>query len=170
MRPIPFNTATPPGVKIALPKATPVPIKIRARVSNLPRGREGFLRWLEKFAPRLAEKVAVEQPGLYDLNATLDAHLGEVAATSANTPNWTDTIKNVLSGALQVYQQKKIVDMQLDRAKKGLSPLDVDLYADASSVKVGIDPQTQKSIFTLFGIGAAIVVGIVVLKATRSRR
>lgn len=167
MRPIPFNTRTPPGINIELPADQPVPIKIRAKVSNLPRGREGFLMWLQQFSPPAAERLLTAAPHLYDLNNQLEAHLGDVDVGPANVPSavttagaktdWTTTVKNVLGGILSVYQQKKLVDLQLQRARAGQAPLDLSDYTDDTSLKVGLDKSTRQ---TAFGIGGVVLAGI----------
>lgn len=179
MSPIPFNTRTPPGVQIQLPVDRPVPIKIRARVSNLPKGREGFLMWLQHFSPNASEKLLTMAPHIYDLNNQLEAHLGGVDDVGPPTPtaaaapvvkDWTTTVKNVLGGILSVYQQKKMVDLQLERAKSGKSPLDLSAYTDDTSLKVGLDRSTKQAALGVGSMAMIAVLGFAFLMFKRNRR
>jgi len=60
------------------------------------------------------------------------------------------TVKSVATDVapqyLQYKQQKKIMDMQLDRAKKGLPPANVDDYTPAIKISPQITPESEAAI------------------------
>jgi hypothetical protein len=115
-------------------------------------GAKGFLQWLQKAQPWLYAKVKGKVPSFVG-GLGLTAETAQTGSASA-TSSWSDTLKNLLTGASAAYltktqldAQKKILDMQLTRAQQGLSPLDIDpsLYGlSGPSVNVGLTGDTQK--------------------------
>lgn len=158
-----FKTKTPAGISDTLPKAD----TIRARNSNLPGGKLGFMMWTRKYMPEVYTKIistvrdeSTDIAGMGDVDAITPAVPPAVAATSTApaSSSWAETIKNITLPLLGIYQQKKILDLQLDRAKAGLSPLDianVEQYTASNAVRVGITSDTQRTLL----IGAGVLVG-----------
>jgi hypothetical protein len=182
-RAIPFNTTTPEGVVMTLPRpAKTGALNVQTKVSALPPGKRGFMLWLRSAQgfPQVYNNLRVVSPQL--VNATL-AGLADIApadlpayqlptfeisnpgvpslsvADDSATESWISTVKNAASAVLQVNQQRQVMDMQLQRARAGLPPLDVSAYTDAAAYQVGLNQSTQRTLL----IGAGILVGGFVL-------
>jgi hypothetical protein len=70
---------------------------------------------------------------------------------------WADTLGRVIPLILGTAQQAQLLQVQVDRAKKGLPPLNASQYA--AGVNVGLAPQTQTFVY----VALAAVVGLFVL-------
>jgi hypothetical protein len=160
---IPFKTRTPPGVTVTLPKATPVAMKIKARESDLPPGREGFLTWLYNSFPAAYSALEARAPqvlstgpiGFGDADPTVP---GGAQAAASTTPAWIQTVQNIALPLMQIYQQKKVIDLQLKRAQAGKRPLDIADYMGDASIRTGLDSSTQKTLLIAVGIIGAFIV------------
>jgi hypothetical protein len=64
---------------------------------------------------------------------------------------WTDTYIRIATGLSLGLQQIKFMQLNVDRAKKGLPPVDANAYSGAY-VNVGLDPNTQRLV-TYAGLG-----------------
>jgi hypothetical protein len=75
------------------------------------------------------------------------------AVAQAQKPgeNWTDTLVRILPNLTMGVQQIQLMQINTDRARKGLPPLDARAYSGAY-VNVGLDPNTQKLV-TYAGLG-----------------
>lgn len=106
--------------------------------------------------PPAAYSNAVESiaPGVTDI----------VAGNRAPGESWTDTLQRLLPILAATYQQKQLLDVQVDRARNGLPPLDASMYAPG--VQVGLSSNTTKTIVMLGG--AALL--ILLLIAMKKRR
>jgi hypothetical protein len=89
-----------------------------------------------------------------------------VAERTEPGESWIDTLQRLLPVVAATYQQKQILDIQVERARQGLPPLNANQVA--AGVNVGIDPQTQKMLM-IFG-GLALGFGLLALFAPRPRR
>ena len=88
--------------------------------------------------------------------------------TSTLSSSIADTLKNLAAGFLPLYQQKKLLDIQLERAKNGLPPLDTSAYESGSGgVQVGVNRSTQNTLLMLAGIAAG---GFLLVKLLGSSR
>jgi len=98
-------------------------------------------------------------PGLVDIPVVAPdpvAALQDVQTpVSAPITGWIDTVINAIGPLVQGVTQYKIMQTQLDRASKGLAPLDTATLQNITSVKAGIDPATQKTLLIGAGIVAA---------------
>lgn len=77
-----------------------------------------------------------------------------IQAQAAPGEGWTDTLKKLLPTIAATYQQKQLLDVQADRAKAGLPPLDVSQYS--AGVNIGLSPETMRTIL-LAAAGIAAV-------------
>lgn len=78
-----------------------------------------------------------------------------VQQQAAPGENWYDTLARSLPILAATYQQKQILDVQVDRARKGLPPLNASQFA--AGVQIGLTPDIQKLlVYGAIGIGAAI--------------
>jgi hypothetical protein len=92
-------------------------------------------------------------PAAYKM-ALEDAAPGVTTAIAqAQTPNenWTETLTRILPNLTMGVQQLQLMQINVDRAKKGLPPVDAQAYSGAY-VNVGLDPNTQKLV-TYAGLG-----------------
>ena len=60
----------------------------------------------------------------------------------APTESWVDALGRLLPVIASTYQQKQLLDVQVERARNGLAPLDASQYAPG--VRVGLAPDTQR--------------------------
>jgi hypothetical protein len=98
---------------------------------------------LSTFAIPVDYKVALEEaaPGV------------TTAVAQAQKPgeNWTDTLVRIIPNLTMGIQQIQLMQINTDRARKGLPPLDARAYSGAY-VNVGLDPGTQRLV-TYAGLG-----------------
>lgn len=99
--------------------------------------------------------------------SSLDAIAPGVTQTIADTQqpgeSWMSTLQRLLPTLASTYQQSQLLQVQVDRAKAGLPPLDVSQYA--AGVNVGLSPDTQKFLL----IGGGLLVGLFALSALSRR-
>jgi hypothetical protein len=101
------------------------------------------------------------------------------AAPQGASSTWSDTLANVLQGVAVAYSTKQQIDaqaklnqIQLDRIRQGLQPMNIDpasLGLQTASASIGIAPNTQKML--MWGGGAILGVWILtsVLGGRRAR-
>jgi hypothetical protein len=65
--------------------------------------------------------------------------------------NWTDALVRIIPNLTMGIQQIQLMQINTDRARKGLPPLDARAYSGAY-VNVGLDPGTQRLV-TYAGLG-----------------
>ena len=98
---------------------------------------------LSTFVIPVEYKVALEEaaPGV------------TTAVAQAQKPgeNWTDTLVRIIPNLTMGIQQIQLMQINTDRARKGLPPLDARAYSGAY-VNVGLDPGTQRLV-TYAGLG-----------------
>lgn len=94
------------------------------------------------------------------------------APATAPAPSWTDALKTSLTAAIpalsQAYQQKKLFNLQMQRAQQGLPPLEVEQYTPPMRVQAGVDTGTQRLIG--WGIAGALGLGALFLLSRGRRR
>jgi len=75
------------------------------------------------------------------------------AVAQAQKPgeSWTDALVRILPNLTMGIQQLQLMQINVDRAKKGLPPVDAQAYSGAY-VNVGLDPNTQRLV-TYAGLG-----------------
>lgn len=119
-----------------------VPLKRKTSASNRKVGqaqaRKMFLQWLQRNDPFLyktARRVAVMRK--QNLSGMGEFKWGEFFQSA------TDTIKNALPTYLQTKQQKEIMDIQMERARQGLPPLETTQYTSPITISPQISPDTE---------------------------
>lgn len=147
----------------------------RIPVSNLPPGVPGLVRWIKAAHPTiyrsLGARLAVARPvrlaglgiaapgdGLDEVkvNVTKIADSAPAGGSVANTI--LSTVKDLITVGLPLYQQQKLFDLQLSRAKQGLAPLDTAAIADGSALRVGVDTATRNTaLWIAGGLGVAFL-------------
>lgn len=71
--------------------------------------------------------------------------------------SWMDTLQRTLPILVATYQQKEILDIQMERARQGLPPLDPSQYG--IGVSVGLSPDVKRWLM----IGGAGIVAVMLL-------
>lgn len=124
-----------------------------------------FIDWLKTNQPEIYAGVAYTRPDLVspDMLFEQSSFLGDVEEGAESTLNaqsvldkTLDTLKEWLPMYYQYSSQKSLIDLNIERAKQGLTPIDSAMIAP--TVKVGASSDIQKiAIFGLlgfFGLGA----------------
>lgn len=68
-----------------------------------------------------------------------------IADNSQNGESWADTLKRILPSLTMGVQQFQLMQLNIERAKKNLPPIDIASYSGVG-VNVGLSPDTQKLI------------------------
>ena len=75
------------------------------------------------------------------------------------TPNesWFDTAQKILTGLVMTEQQRQLMQLNIERARQGLPPVDINRYSGVG-VNVGLSQGTQNLVLYLaLGAGALIL-------------
>ncbi len=124
--------------------------------------------WLKRKYPKLYA-ASISSRGLSGLGDTAPS----TSTTPAATTGWLDTLTGMLKQAVPVYlstyQQKQLIDINIERAKQGLPP--VDQSSIAPQVNVSLPPEQMNQItsagkYALIGVG---VLGVAFLLSKRKR-
>lgn len=86
----------------------------------------------------------------------------QAAQVQAPNEDYLSALLRVAGAVVTTDAQRKLLNVQIDRANKGLPPLDMSQYG--AGVNVGLSPETLKMLG--FGVGALALVFLL----TRSRR
>lgn len=82
------------------------------------------------------------------------------AANAERLPgeSYIDALARVAQTYLLADSQRRLLNIQLQRAEQGLPPLNSAQYGIGASVNVGVAPDTQKTLLIGLGILAAVLV------------
>ena len=165
--------------------AMPVTVAIARPVKNAATGFPGLFAWIAANHPKLYNYIRVSIPdmdvegvrsGASQLGGddTLDfvtttAQYMPVSAASEGitndkpmfTSNWAEQIASFITSAgsaiLPLAQQNKLLAVNVDRAKRGLPPVNIASYESATSgINVGLNRATQSTLMYIAG-GLAVV-------------
>lgn len=87
-----------------------------------------------------------------------------VAEQRMQSESWIDALERILPAVVSTWQQKEIMQVQVERAKQGLPPLDASQLA--AGVNVGLSPEVQRMVW----IGGGALLLALVYVATQRRR
>jgi hypothetical protein len=143
----------------AKPTPTPAAAAVDARTSvepKLPRdeAHRAFVEWLDRAYPGMVPAL-LEALGVESIIAR-DGGLGQTEEKSL-VERLLDAATAVVPAYLQYEQQKDILEVQLDRARAGLPPLDAGAYA--ASMQIGLDRETIQRLADEAGARAAATAG-----------
>lgn len=80
-----------------------------------------------------------------------------VAQNQTPGESWTDTLQKVLTGIVATNQQRELMQINIERAKAGLPPVDINAYSGLG-VNVGLSQGTQQLVtYALLGLGAILI-------------
>lgn len=75
--------------------------------------------------------------------------------------SWIDTATKLMTTLIMTDQQRRLMSVNLDRARKGLPPIDAASYG--MGVNVGLSPATRQ----LVVIGGLVLAGLLVMNLVR---
>jgi hypothetical protein len=120
--------------------------------------------------PNITPIAPVDLSQLFTISTQASTE-GATDSTPAPTTSFSDTIANTIktlaNGILPILGQQKILNVQLDRAQKGLPPLDTTGYVDNTGLNVGLTSSTQKTFLMIAGIAGAALLAHSFLKRSR---
>ena len=100
--------------------------------------KQEFINWMRQNQPFIFE-IALERANL------LDQGLGNISENVTGFfNNLVDTVKNVAPQYINFRQQKKLLDIQINRAKNNLPPLDADKFTPAIKIAPVITQETAE--------------------------
>lgn len=73
-----------------------------------------------------------------------------VVANNQPGEDWITTFGRIASGLVMTNQQIQLMNLQMDRARMGLPPIDMAAYSGIG-VNVGVNPATQQMLLILGG-------------------
>jgi hypothetical protein len=97
------------------------------------------------------------------LDAIAPGITDQVAAEQSQGESWVDALAKVLPVLATTYQQRQLLEVQLQRARSGLPPLDVSQYSPG--VQVGLTSDTR----LLLIIGGAALAAVLLLPMLMGR-
>jgi hypothetical protein len=86
----------------------------------------------------------------------------KIAEAQKPGESWTDTYGRIASSLLMTVQQYQLINLNTERAKKGLPPVDIASYSGVG-VNIGLSPSTQQ----LLIFGGLAVAALVLLNRSR---
>lgn len=133
-----------------------------------------FIDWLKQRQPEVFANLAYTRPDLVSPEMMFESagFLGDVetdpefvADSQGILDKSLDALQKILPGYYQYSAQKQLIDLNIERAKQGLTP--VDSGALAPTVKVGVSSDIQRML--TFGLVGAF--GLAALSIfTRNKR
>lgn len=123
--------------------------------------RAQVIAWMRRTYPAAYRRAEQLRPDLLH-------GLGDAANTTGG--GWASDLFKVVAQALPIYQQQKIMNMQLRRAEQGQPPLNVEQIAPPGvPVKIGIDNSTMKWLaLGVAGVGAMFAVPMLMRRKGRA--
>lgn len=88
----------------------------------------------------------------------------KVAQTQSAGESWIDTAQRLLTAVTMTSNQRNLMNVNLERAKKGLPPIDINQYTGVG-VNVGLAPQTQQLVM----YGGIALLAIFLLNSLKKR-
>lgn len=81
-----------------------------------------------------------------------------IAQNQTQGESWTDTAQKILTGLVMTEQQRQLMQLNIERAKQGLPPIDINRYSGVG-VNVGLSQGTEKLVLYLaLGAGAFLLI------------
>lgn len=73
---------------------------------------------------------------------------------------WYDTAQKILTGLVMTQQQRQLMELNIERARQGLPPIDINRYSGVG-VNVGLSAGTQQLVtYALLGLGAFLILNM----------
>lgn len=104
--------------------------------------KQAYLLWVKENDP-FVYKIALER-----YKAQRQQGLGTTQPQPESEgffKSMIDTVKNVVPAVMGYKQQKKIMDLQIERAKQGKPPINAGEYAPVVKVDAAISPESEQA-------------------------
>ena len=73
---------------------------------------------------------------------------------------WYETAQKILTGLVMTQQQRQLMQLNIERARQGLPPIDINRYSGVG-VNVGLSQGTQQLVtYALLGVGAFLLLNM----------
>ena len=73
---------------------------------------------------------------------------------------WYETAQKILTGLVMTRQQEQLMQLNIERARQGLPPIDINRYSGVG-VNVGLSAGTQQLVtYALLGLGAFLILNM----------
>lgn len=73
---------------------------------------------------------------------------------------WYETAQKILTGLVMTQQQRQLMELNIERARQGLPPIDINRYSGVG-VNVGLSAGTQQLVtYALLGLGAFLILNM----------
>ncbi len=104
-----------------------------------------FMEWMKTYEPQLYK-----------------ATISKVGLGAADQDSWWQSFvgaaKEIIPTVISARSQKKLLDVQMRRAERGLAPLNVEQISPTVRVQAGISQDIKQIIIpTLLGVGALVM-------------
>lgn len=105
--------------------------------------------------------VTIPDSWITSIDATAPG-LVDAAKTQTVTPSedWITTIARTASTVVMADSQRRLLNIQLDRARQGLPPLNSSQYGLGVGVNFGLSPELEKGLM----LGGALLLGWFLLR------
>lgn len=81
-----------------------------------------------------------------------------IAQNQTQGEPWYETAQKILTGLVMTEQQRQLMQLNIERAKQGLPPIDINRYSGVG-VNVGLSQGTEKLVLYLaLGAGAFLLI------------
>jgi hypothetical protein len=136
---------------------------VNADLYRKDKAAKDLLNWMESQVPGSREKV---------ISLVGSKGMGQVETSTGNAPWYSKVIDAAGQVATTYFQgkvQKETTDLQIERARQGLPPLDLSLYGAApvtTQVDIKMSPQTKMMIWA----GVAVLGAIILLPMMSRKR
>lgn len=113
--------------------------------------KRSVINWIKRNDPNIY-RLAVKKHGLRkglkvrQLSGIDDSDIESLGGVSDFFSTLTETVKQVVPAVTQYKAQNKILNAQLDRAKRGLPPLNVEDYSPVMRISPSFDPQSEAAL------------------------
>jgi hypothetical protein len=87
----------------------------------------------------------------------------KIEEQSAAGETWVGTLQKLMPALAMTWQQREIMQIQLERARQGLPPLPNSEFGAQAKVSIGLDPQMQRALIA----GGAVLIGLIAWRMLR---
>lgn len=101
--------------------------------------QQAYIEWVKQNDP-FVYQIALER---YKLKQQGLGSTAPQPTTGGFFSSLIDTVKNVIPAVLSYKQQSKVMNMQIERAKNNLPPIDASAYAPVVKVEAAITPESE---------------------------
>lgn len=123
--------------------------------NNVTQARLQFLSWLQEKHPALFEAAIVQADKTTPVAATLGQNGAEVQQ-AANDPGFWDRLQNAAIGLGTTYltlkNQRDAMQLNLERARQGLPPIDAGVTAPVIRTEIDLPPDVVDRVTQSAGI------------------